>query len=67
MAAVKGDEVTLPDRYGPCAGLPGEVVSVEDDWAMVDCGSWGIFGMPADSIEPTSHDHGGEPDGPASA
>jgi hypothetical protein len=50
-AVAEGDRVTLPERYGPLVGLPGEVVSIEDGWAMVDCGSWGIFGMPADSID----------------
>jgi hypothetical protein len=50
-AIYKGAKVVLPDRYAMLAGTPGEVVSIEDGWAMVDCGSWGIFGMPADSVE----------------
>jgi hypothetical protein len=40
------------------AGTPGEVVSVDEDgWALVDCGSWGVFGMPADKV----HDDGDQP------
>jgi hypothetical protein len=45
-----GDEVTLPSRYGPLAGTPGVVTEVANGWTLVDCGGWGIFGMPADSI-----------------
>jgi len=45
-----GDKVTLPKRYGLLAGLWGEVTEIEDGWAMVECGSWGIFGMPADKV-----------------
>jgi transcriptional regulator with XRE-family HTH domain len=52
-----GDQVVLPRRYQMLAGTPGEVVKVEDGWAMVDCGSWGIFGMPAEQV----HDDGDAP------
>lgn len=45
-----GDYVALPERYGPLAGEQGEIVSIEDGWVLVDCGHWGIFGMPEDSV-----------------
>lgn len=29
---------------------PGRVVSIEDDWAMVEIRGWGEFGRPAESL-----------------
>jgi hypothetical protein len=33
---------------------PGRVVSVEDDWAMVDLGHWGQVGRPVGQLRPAA-------------
>jgi len=49
-----GDLVCLPQRFGPLAGRAGMVVSVEDDWAMVDLGSLGQLGCSASELTGTA-------------
>ncbi|HEX6869939.1 MAG TPA: hypothetical protein VF163_02480 [Micromonosporaceae bacterium] len=50
---VVGVEVLLPDRYASeIRAEPGVVVSVEGDWAMVDRGRWGQFGLLVADLRP---------------